>query len=107
MKLGVHEELKETPFCEINQQITKITSCCEGHREYLCCLCLKNGKEHLIERWRNKATHPLFFIKYLPTNGCGSVYLSPKMCELIAEVNAFVNTEKARGIDVQCEIEMH
>ena len=106
----VHQELKNAPFCETNQQITKVTSCCYFHQKKLCCLCLENGKEHLINT--NVWERP-FFIKrqtpvppYLKTNRCDSVYLSPKMCEIIAEVNDFINTKKECGIDVQCEIEM-
>ena len=49
---SVHYEMKLYPFCEKNQQLTKITQCgkcydlCE--RNDWCCLCLKNGKNHFL-----------------------------------------------------------
>ena len=54
LRLGfdlVHHEIESAPFCEENQQITKITACrkcnsCEKNN--LCYLCFKKGKKHFL-----------------------------------------------------------
>ena len=50
----IHDQLKSYPYCEKNQQISKLTYCSECfspfcHRNDLCCLCLKNGEVHFID----------------------------------------------------------
>ena len=47
----VHDELKSAPFCQKNEQITKIMACrnCNSCRiNDLCYLCFKNGEKHFL-----------------------------------------------------------
>ena len=49
----IHEQLKSYPYCEENQQLTKLTYCAECYtpscpRNDFCCLCLKNGGKHFF-----------------------------------------------------------
>ena len=47
----VNHEIESVPFCDENQQITKVTACknCNNcGRNDWCYLCLKNGKKHFL-----------------------------------------------------------
>ena len=63
---GIIEEYENLPYCEFNQQITTVASCCENHSKNFCWLCLKKGKMHMIDKQLSKYSQ--FFIRLQPSS---------------------------------------